>query len=322
MANIITLIGRCAHTTLNSQTETLMHQLITERNGFAEMQKEEERKWEGELNEIRKESGERLEVMRRDTSTAQRELIMQKRLNVDLRKEMEEFQKKLKQTKESTDNLLDRNRQVLEEEKKAFAHRINTDKSLIENTKKMYEKRLEEKDSQYKQIVGVMEEKYKAEKGKTEETFNTLKMEYANRALMFEKEVEKIKDLAEAAKIKSEAGMFKLKTRYEERIKDLERSKKTKTDEWTKMRWCNVMRINAYQRRIARMEKDHEEEMERMKRAGELAVGKVREDIGVKAREEREAHMRAQHDHEMQLMQLHKELMTKDEEVSESKTRQ
>ena len=139
-------------------------------------------------------------------------------------------------------------------------------------------------------------------------------MEYANRALTFEKEVEKIKDLSEAAKIKSEAGIFKLKVHYEDKLKTLESTARQKGEGYTKMKWCNVMRVNAYQRRIQEMEKKHEEELAAMKRAGELAVSKVQTDIGAAAKEERASHMRAQHDHELQLMQLHKEITTKDQE--------
>ena len=139
------------------QTETLMHQLISERNMSSARAAEEQSKWESDVTSLQRDMTSKMEKMREENGFHQRNLIMQKRANVELKKENEELERKLKYTKESTDDLLDKNRQVFEEEKKAFAHRVKTDKGLIENTKKQYEVRMKEKDAQHESLNKMME---------------------------------------------------------------------------------------------------------------------------------------------------------------------
>lgn len=157
----------------------------------------------------------------------------------------------------------------------------------IDSERSSHQKAMEEKEKQHALVLSQVEARFKAEAAATAETFKTLKLEYANKAIIFEKEVEKIRDAATAAKIKGEAGMHKLKGHFEALLQDSENNEKRLSNKIIQMKWCNVLRVNAYKKRLSDSEARFRADLESQMREASAVLEQIKGDCEVKLDVER-----------------------------------
>ncbi|GMH86644.1 hypothetical protein TrST_g13918 [Triparma strigata] len=300
------------------QTETLMHQLISERNDHQSKILESSKKYDEEVQNIRLNMQRNLESARGESNDALRNLNMQKRHNAELKRRAEELEKELALARKHSTEFIERNKEQLEREKAAFALRIKNDESSIEAHKLHHEKVLKEKDKMHEAIVTQMEARFKAESGATEQKFKTLKAENENKAIQFENEVEKLREAALAAKIQAEAGMHKLKAHYEDLLKDAEARGKKAKNKMVQMKWCSVLRTNAYKRKLSDLETKMQDTLESQMREASAMLEKVKGECERKLDEERASHHRSRETFEQKLGALHSEMKNKIESHSET----
>ena len=225
------------------QTETMMQQLIEERNEHQKRVDETTKKFEEDVMHVRVNMQKNLEKARSENNDALRNLNIQKRHNSDLKRRIEELEKELQLNKANSSESIERNKEHLKREQETFQHRLRLDMESIDSERSSHQKAMEEKEKQHALVLSQVEARFKAEAAATAETFKTLKLEYANKAIIFEKEVEKIRDAATAAKIKGEAGMHKLKGHFEALLQDSENNAKRLSNKIIQMKWCNVLRV-------------------------------------------------------------------------------
>ena len=188
----------------------------------------------------------------------------------------------------------------------------------IESERKSHQKAMEEKDKQNALLLSQVEARSKAEAAATAETFKTLKLEYANKAIIFEKEVEKIRDAATAAKIQGQAGMQKLKGHFEALLKDSENNEKKLGNKIIQMKWCNVLRVNAYKRRLSDSETKAQSDLESYIREANAVLERVKGESESKLDAERAAHHSTREAHEEQIGTLYGEIKDKIEQHAET----
>ena len=299
------------------QTETLMHQLIEERNEHQKRVDESSKKFEEDVMHVRVNMQKNMEKARSDSNDSLRNLNIQKRHNSDLRRRVEELEKELQLSKANSSEFIERNKEQLKREQETFQHRLELDMENIEGERSSHEKAMDEKEKQHALLLSQVEARYKAEAAATAETFKTLKLEYANKAITFEKVVEKIRDVATAAKIKAEAGMHKLKGHYEALLQDSENNEKKLSNKIIQMKWCNVLRVNAYKKRLSDSEAKFQADLESQMREASAVLEQIKGDCEVKLDSERAAHHRTKDSHEEQLGALYGEIKDKVENHAE-----
>ena len=148
----------------------------------------------------------------------------------------------------------------------------------------------------------------------TEKTFENLKLEYHTKALMFEKEAEKIKDLAQAAKVKGENAIVHLKRDHADSSKVAALAHKKLQEKLIQLKWINVMKTNAWKAKYVAQQQEFEGTFTRERTQSDLDMRKVANDHSQKVEMEQNKLHAVRENHTNQIHELHNLLKQKQEE--------